>query len=212
MACAVLAAALATPWQASDLSAAYRDVMAAPPIWVVAQIRPASNHPRDVVIYSDDVLKANDVETWLPCRQRRVHDCGPSHFVRTPLFADYIFIHGDAKARLRAWETHRLANWLFDPIQSRLAREIEALQMALANDPTCEAVFGIKPGEPCVILPPHAMQGKRGTFEGCGKRGRVFVGITCVGGYVPLEIDRDLIEVIRDEQPQRRPRREMVAA
>ena len=141
------------------------------------------------------VLTAAGIENYLPLRLYTQYSGGQKIIRRTPIFPGYIFARGDAAA-VRA--TRGIMGILRDELSERLDREIAAIRAAVEIDPGLKAVFGIQPGYRCRVLPPHAMQGREGTVESHGHRGRIWIGITMLGGYISLEIDPALVEVIDD--------------
>jgi len=148
------------------------------------------------------VLLSAGVETFLPVRTYAQYQNQQKVSRQTPIFPGYIFARGGDAELVAVKSTRGVMGILRDELPSRLDREVSAIQAAWQLDPSMEAVFGILPGYRCRVLAPHAMQGREGIVESRSRHGRIWIGITTLGAYVPMEIDPALIEIIGDARPR----------
>jgi transcriptional antiterminator RfaH len=138
-------------------------------------------------------LAGRGLAFFLPLYKRQWHRRGRRLCSHLPLFPGYVFLHGDAQARLEALTTNLLARVL--PVedqvtfQADLARVHRLMATDLPLGPEAELTAGT-----LVEITSGSLAGLRGKVLRCGKQLRFVVEIELLQRGVSVEIDGWMIE------------------
>jgi transcription antitermination factor NusG len=112
-----------------------------------------------------------------------------------PLFTGYLFLCCDETARLRALETHRIANLIPVPDQAGLVTELTRIGQLIAGGMSIDPYPGLTEGSACRIRT-GPLVGLEGQVERRKGQARFIVNVTILGQGAAVEIDADWLEPI----------------
>jgi transcriptional antiterminator RfaH len=112
-----------------------------------------------------------------------------------PLFAGYIFMHGDEDARLHALETNLIARCLPVPDQRRLHQDLAHVYHLVTSEAAMTPEDRLLPGTKVEIR--HGpLAGLEGTVIRRGSQLRVFVEVQFLQRGVSVEIESWMLEQV----------------
>jgi transcriptional antiterminator RfaH len=132
---------------------------------------------------------------FLPLYQRQWRGKGRMHRSYLPLFAGYIFLHGDEEARLHALETNLVARWLPVPDQPKLHSDLARVYHLITAEVPLTPEDGLLPGTR-VEITRGPLAGLEGTVLRRGKQLRVFVEVEFLQRGVSVEIESWMLEAV----------------
>jgi transcriptional antiterminator RfaH len=143
-------------------------------------------------------LRQRDTPFFLPLHRRQWRGGDRLRSAYLPLFPGYLFLHGDAQARLNALETNVVVRCLAVLDQARLRADLLRVHrlMAAGADLTPEA--RLRPGTR-VRLIDGALAGLEGTILKRGKRLRFTVEVKFLQQGVSVEVEDWMIEPVSGE-------------
>jgi transcriptional antiterminator RfaH len=138
---------------------------------------------------------ARDLSFFLPLYQNQWRNRGRLFRAHMPLFPGYIFLQGDAEARVRALETNQVVRAIpvADTAQLRadLARVYRMMQAGMLLTPEEH----LQPGAPVEIVA-GPLAGLEGTILRRGKQWRFFVEVQLLQRGVSVEIEGWMIRLL----------------
>lgn len=140
-------------------------------------------------------LLAHNLSFFLPLYQHQWRSRGRLFRAHMPLFPGYVFLRGDAEARLRALETNQVVRTLTVPdptgLQADLARVYRMMQAGMLLSPEEQ----LQPGAPVEIVA-GPLAGLEGTILRRGKQLRFFVEVRLLQRGVSIEIEGWMIRLL----------------
>jgi transcriptional antiterminator RfaH len=138
---------------------------------------------------------ARNLSFFLPLYQHQWRSRGRLFRAHMPLFPGYIFLRGDAEARLHALETNQVVRTLAVPdlaqLQADLARVYRMMQAGMLLAPEEQ----LQPGAPVEIVA-GPLAGLQGKIIRRGKQLRFFVEVHLLQRGVSLEIEGWMIRLL----------------
>ena len=89
---------------------------------------------------------ARKLPFYLPLAYQRWQAKGRIFKSFKPLFAGYVFLHGDAEVRLRALETNLVAQVLYVPDPDKLQTDLQRVHRIIASGSPLTSENGLQPG------------------------------------------------------------------
>jgi transcriptional antiterminator RfaH len=133
------------------------------------------------------------ISFFLPLYQRQWRSGGRLLRSHLPLFAGYIFLHGDEQARLHALETNLVARWLAVEDQRRLHWDLTRIYNLIVSEAPLTPEDRLLPGTP-VEITRGPLAGLEGTVIRRGKQLKVFVEVQFLQRGVSVEIESWMIQ------------------
>ncbi len=130
---------------------------------------------------------------YLPLHRHELRGGGRVHTSYLPLFPGYLFLHGDAEARLHALETNAVVRCLPVADQARLHADLARVHQLIASGAALMAEDRLRPGTRVEIVR-GALAGMEGTVLREGKRLRFLVEVQFLHQGVSVEVDRSMIQ------------------
>jgi transcription antitermination factor NusG len=130
---------------------------------------------------------------YLPLHRRQWRARGRVLSSYLPLFPGYVFLHGDAEARLQALQTNAVVRSLPVPDQARLHADLARIHRLIRSEAALTPEARLRPGTPVEVVggPFLGMQGK--VFRQ-GKKRRFFVEVQFLQQGVSVEVDARMIQ------------------
>jgi transcription antitermination factor NusG len=141
-----------------------------------------------------DLLR-HDAAYYLPLIRRTLFSGGRRRKSLVPLFASYVFVNGDERARYRALQTNRVCSVIPIDDQTQFLTELSAIERVLTTDASLDPV-------------PFAVVGKlvrvaRGPFKGLVGRVirrdnivRLVMSVSILSRGAEMDIDADVLEAM----------------
>ena len=146
-------------------------------------------------------LLARRVPYFLPMVQRVRVSGGRKRHGLMPLFPGYVFFRGGGHERHAALATGRLCQVIDVVDQSRLLRELEALDQALSQGAGLDPYPFAAVGRRCRVTA-GAFQGLEGVVVRRDGRARLVLEVAMLGQAAAMEIDADLLEPAGPDLPR----------
>jgi len=165
--------------------------------WWVGHVKPSQERRLA------DELDSKGIDFFLPLVTRRVKRHGRYEEAQSVLFPQYVFFAGQVdenqfcQARYEAVMTHRLCGVLPVVNQSKFVRQLRAVQLAIHEKPKVGIYHGVTPGQRCVVLPPHSMQGVEGYCQSVRSNRNavtVVLRVDMLGDSIAMDIDAEFVE------------------
>ncbi len=132
---------------------------------------------------------------FLPLYRHRRRSSGRILSSHLPLFAGYIFLHGDDQARIHALETNLVARWLPVADQPRLHADLARVYRLVTSEAAVSPEDRLQPGTPVEIT--HGpLAGLEGTVLRRGKQLRVLVEVQFLQRGVSVEVETWMIQPV----------------
>jgi transcription antitermination factor NusG len=130
---------------------------------------------------------------YLPLHQRQWRTRGRLFSAHLPLFPGYVFLHGDAQARLHALETNAVVHCLPVADQAQLQEDLARVHRLIASGAPLLPEAQLRPGGRVEIVagPFAGMQGK---VLKVGKRLKFLVEVRFLQQGVSVEVDGWMIQ------------------
>jgi len=138
-------------------------------------------------------LAARGVEHFLPTVRREKRYGHRRRVVEHPLFSCYLFMRGDARARVAAYETQRIASVIAVKDQRRFEHEMAQIRLALEGGAELDPYPYLDVGRP-VRVRSGPMRGVEGIVERRQSVHRLVLRVHVLNRAVGLEIDGHLLE------------------
>jgi transcriptional antiterminator RfaH len=132
---------------------------------------------------------------FLPLYEHHWRNKGRLHQSHLPVFAGYIFLHGDDQTRLYALETNQVARWLPVPDQQRLHADLARVYHLIVTRHPLQPEDRLRPGQR-VHIKRGPLAGLDGTVLRRGKQLRVFVEVEFLQRGVSVEIEAWMLEPV----------------
>jgi transcription antitermination factor NusG len=140
-------------------------------------------------------LMKSDVYYFLPTYTKTWKNGGRAFRSHLPLFPGYVFVAGNAEARLAAFATRLVIREIRAPDYGELARELRSVYAALTGDGSARPETSLPRGKRVVVVEgPYA--GITGTVLEASDGLRVYVEITLLGQGVSVGIQRWMLRVL----------------
>lgn len=133
-------------------------------------------------------LLKRDISFFLPLHHRQQRRRGRALSAYLPVFPGYVFLRGDAQARIHALETNLVANTLVVPDQARLCDDLSRVYQMVTADAALTAEERLPPGTPVEVIA-GAFAGMRGRVIRRGKRLTFFVEVQFLQRGVSAEVE-----------------------
>lgn len=140
-------------------------------------------------------LRRRDVAHFLPLVRRLRRWGKRTRSVDIPLFPGYVFLCGDAEARLAALKTNRIANVLEVGDQARLRADLMQIRQALASGEPMDLYPRLYQGARCRIKS-GPLAGIEGVVLRRPNLWRVYIAVHFIAQSAELEVEPALLEVI----------------
>lgn len=140
-------------------------------------------------------LLAKGVGYYLPMLERTTFSGGRKRRGMTPLFPGYLFFTGDRDARHAALSTNRVANVIPVEEEATLARELHAIDLAIADGMALDYRPDFQVGQRCRITQ-GPMKDTLGLVLEAGDVSRIVLQVSMLGVGAALEINGDLLEIL----------------
>jgi transcription antitermination factor NusG len=137
-------------------------------------------------------LLKRDISFFLPLHHRLKRCRGRALSTFLPLFPGYVFLRGDAQARIHALETNLVANTLVVPDQERMHQDLTRVHQMVIADVVLKPEERLRPGTPVEVVE-GAFAGMRGKVIRRGKRLTFFVEVQFLQRGVSAEIEACMI-------------------
>jgi transcriptional antiterminator RfaH len=144
------------------------------------------------------LLLHRGVAYFLPLHRRRWRNRGRLFESHLPLFPGYLFLHGDAQARLAALETNLVAHWLPVEDQQQLYADLVRVHELIATGAPLTPEDKLRPGTRVAILR-GPLAGLEGKVLRRGKHLKFFVEVQFLQQGVSVEIESWMIEAVGGE-------------
>jgi hypothetical protein len=171
------------------LTPGYASVGALPGRWGVAHTKARSEKA-----FAFDCLSIG-VGHFLPMRRRVTVSGGRTRHGLIPLFGGYVFFCGGEDARHRVLATHRLCQVIEVADQTRLVRELAALERALAGGLELNLYAGPRVGHLCRVTG-GPLKGHCGILVRRQGAARLVLEVGILGQGVLVEVDDGLLEQV----------------
>ncbi len=145
-------------------------------------------------------LLGRGVAFFLPLHHRQRRIAGKRRSVHLPLFPGYLFLHGDAQARLHALETNVVVRALPVADQGRLHADLVRVHRLVTSGTDLSPEGRLCPGTR-VRLIDGPLMGLEGTILKQGKRLRFVVEVELLQQGVSAEVESWMIEALSDPGP-----------
>jgi transcriptional antiterminator RfaH len=132
---------------------------------------------------------------FLPLHERKLRVRGRLHSSYPPLFASYIFLHGDEDARVHALETNQVVRTLAVPDQRRLHLDLSQVYHLITTGAPLSPEEQLVAGTP-VRIARGPLAGLEGKVIRRGKNLKVFVEVHFLQQGVSAEIESWMLEVV----------------
>jgi transcription antitermination factor NusG len=160
-------------------------------VWTVAECRP--QHWRAA---QRDIEESGEAYAFVPTiQQRRVYQ-GKRRIFDVPLWPGYVFanlLKFNYDCTRDAFGVYALVD-VYD--QSRLARELENIRLAIECDSVRSSFVGVIKGDRVRVRYPHPMGGIEGIISKVEGEDRFMLECSLLGRVVPVEIDACHLELI----------------
>jgi len=145
-------------------------------------------------------LLGRQVRFFLPLYERRWRKNGRVFRSHLPVFAGYLFLHGDREQRLAAFETNLVARVLEVADQDRMWQDLERVnRLILSKAPlTPESRL---PAGTLVEVTSGALEGLTGRVVSHGKQWKLVIEVQFLRRGVSLEIESSKIRPVREYPP-----------
>ncbi len=140
-------------------------------------------------------LLQREVNFYLPLHERPLISRGSRSVSHLPLFPGYVFLHGDADARVVALETNMLVGCIPVVDQGRLWRDLENVYRLATMEADLRAEMRMLPGQQVEIIA-GSLQGMQGRWIRQGGRGRFFVEVQMLSQGVSVEIEDWMVQAL----------------
>jgi transcription antitermination factor NusG len=141
-------------------------------------------------------LVGRDLRFFLPLYQKRSRaNNGRCFDVYHPLFAGYLFLHGDGEARLRALETNCVAQVIAVEDQMQLHRDLVRVHDLMLTDGALTPEEKLEPGK-IVEITNGPLMGMRGKVVTRRNKMRFLVEVRFLNQGVSVDIERWMIQPI----------------
>jgi transcriptional antiterminator RfaH len=137
-------------------------------------------------------VRGQGVSYFLPLHRTRPA-AGRGPVAHLPLFPGYLFLFGDADARLRALETNLVASVLSVPDQRELADDLRRIHQVLTSGAPIRPEPELEPGA-AVEITAGPLAGLRGRVLRRGPRPRLYVEVRLLRQGVSVEIESWMVE------------------
>ncbi len=154
----------------------------------------AHTKSRSEKAFAWDLVPAG-VGYYLPMTRRTTVSGGRKRQVLKPLFPSYVFVCGDADARVKALSTGRLCAVLAVPDQGRLASELATVERALAGSPELDLYPFAAVGRRCRVTA-GPMMGLEGVVVQRTGRATLVLEVSILRQGASLEVDLGLVEAV----------------
>jgi transcriptional antiterminator RfaH len=136
---------------------------------------------------------------FLPLQHRQRRHRGRRFAADLPLFPGYLFLHGDAQARLHALETNAIVRCLAVEDQQRLHADLLRVHRLIASGADLTPEGRLQPGSPVEVVA-GPLAGLTGKVLRQGKRLTFFVEVQLLQRGVSVEVEGWMIRAL-DERP-----------
>jgi transcriptional antiterminator RfaH len=140
-------------------------------------------------------LANKEIHYFLPMARKVTKRSGRTIRSLLPLFTGYIFFCGTEEQRIEVLQTHRVANLIEVPDQTRLVDDLVPIQTVLQDGQPIEPHNYIKAGQKCRVIAGPLM-GTEGIVEKAGATMRLVLQIDMLGQATSVEIAFDMIELM----------------
>jgi transcription antitermination factor NusG len=143
-------------------------------------------------------LLARDLRFFLPQYQKRSRSNGRNFDSFHPLFAGYMFLHGDGNDRLRALETNQIAQVLQVDDQVQLHQDLLRVHGLMLSDTALSPEERLEPGMLVEIMggPLMGMKGKIVTRH---NKKRFLVEVRFLQQGVSVDVEGWMIQPVRQQ-------------
>jgi transcriptional antiterminator RfaH len=136
---------------------------------------------------------------YLPLYQRQWRTRGRLFSSHLPLFPGYVFLHGDAHARLQALETNAVVRFLPVADQPQLQEDLVRVHRLIASGAPLTPEGQLRPGS-CVEVVAGPFAGMQGKVLKVGKRLKFLVEVRFLQQGVSVEVDGWMIRSLRERE------------
>ena len=133
-------------------------------------------------------LRAKEIPFYLPLYEQTWMSRGRKRTSYLPLFPGYVFLHGDADARVAALETNLLCSTIPVVDQQRLFDDLSRVERVLGGLVPVTPEDSLPPGTP-VEVAAGPFQGLRGTIVQREGQARLVVEVEFLRRGVSIEVD-----------------------
>jgi transcriptional antiterminator RfaH len=136
-----------------------------------------------------------NVSFFLPLQEHRTRSGNRVQTSHLPLFPGYLFLHGDAEARLKTLETKFVAQCLPVLDQTRIQNDLSRVHRLMTGNAPMSLEDRIQPGTP-VQITDGIFAGMTGKLLRRGSRFCFIVEVEILRQGVSIEIDRGMFRVL----------------
>ena len=140
-------------------------------------------------------LRGRQVAHYLPLEMNTWRKNGRSFTSFLPLFPGYLFLFGDAAARLAALESNVVSRILDVPEQRRLLNDLRRVDRMLSAEVPIERADLLVPGQPVEIIA-GPLSGVQGTLVRHGGQMRLVVEVNFLQQAVSAEVESWMVEPV----------------
>jgi transcriptional antiterminator RfaH len=148
-------------------------------------------------------LRAHGDAFFLPLHERRTRSRGRTLASYVPLFPGYVFLYGDAQARLHALESNLVAQTLKVYDQAQLYGDLVRVNRLIASGAPLEAEERLEPGTR-VEITAGPFAGVEGKIIRRNHRLTLLVEVNFLQRGASVEIESWMIQRLGDSGPTRR--------
>jgi len=138
-------------------------------------------------------LLSDSLAFFLPLHERQLRSSGRLLRSYLPLFPGYVFVHGDAQARLRALRTNLIANVIAVEDQKQLHADLGRVYRLITAGLPVGPEARLQPGTR-VAITTGPLEGLEGKILRWGKRCKFFLEVQFLRQGVSVEIDEWMLE------------------
>jgi len=152
--------------------------------------------PRAEKALSRKIL-GHSLHYFLPLCKRQWRSNGRMLCSYVPLFPGYVFLHGDADARLHTLETNLVANCLPVPNQAQLQADLLRVYQLMTSGAPSSPEERLEPGMRVEIIE-GPLAGMEGTILRQGKQLKFYVAVKFLQRGVSTEVESWMIRPLRN--------------
>jgi transcription antitermination factor NusG len=140
-------------------------------------------------------LRKRELGFFLPLHHHQARRRGRQLSSYLPLFPGYVFLRGDAQARILALETNLVANTLVVPDQEQIFADLLRVHQMVLADVALTPEDRLQPGTPVEVVE-GAFSGMRGKVIKRGKRLKFIVEVQFLQRGVSAEVEAWMIRPV----------------
>ncbi len=171
-----------------DLFAGDRDLSSDSRWWVL------HTKPRAEKVVAN-LLASKTVSYYLPLYEQKKRVQRRTVTLNLPLFPGYVFLRGDAEARLAAFETNRIANCLAVQDQAGLDRDLFRIHASIQSGLPLQPEERIQPGTPAEIVS-GPLAGHQGVIVRSGKKFTFVIEVNFLQRGASIEVDSSMVRPV----------------